>query len=63
MTSRKLSVGRPSSGVPLTAAERQARRREKVESEKARLAMALFRAKDSGNWAAVEEVARRLIQL
>lgn len=64
MTSRQLSVaGRPPKGDALTAAERQARRRERVETEKARLAMSLFVARDNGDWSAVEDVARRLMRL
>ncbi len=63
MTSRKLSVGRPETGTALTGAERQARRREKVETEKARLARALFQARDSRDWSAVEAIARSLIKL
>jgi hypothetical protein len=63
VTSRKLSVGRPETGTALTGAERQARRREKVETEKARLARALFQARDSRDWSAVEAIARSLIKL
>lgn len=43
--------------------ERQARRREKVETEKAQLALALFKAKDVADWGAVEAIARRLLRL
>ena len=47
----------------LTDAERQARRREKVETGRAQLALALFKAKDVGYWSAVEAIARSLLRL
>jgi predicted ArsR family transcriptional regulator len=67
VTSRKPQTsarnGRPPKGYVLSEAERQARRREKVETEKAQFALALFKAKDAGDWAAVEAVARSLLRL
>ncbi|WP_395832498.1 hypothetical protein [Elstera sp.] len=67
MTSRKPQTnrrtGRPPKGYVLTDAERQARRREKVETDKAQLALALFKAKDAGDWNAVEAIARSLLRL
>lgn len=63
MTPHKFRAGRPSTGRALTDAERQARRREKVAGERARLALALFRAKDADDWNAVEQIARHLLRL
>lgn len=67
MTSRKPQTGprngRPPKDYVLTDAERQARRREKVEADKAHLALALFKAKDAGDWSAVEAIARSLLRL
>lgn len=63
MTSRQLYVGRPSTGVPMTDAERQALRRERVAAKRASLARELFLAKDRQDWAAVEQVARELMRL
>jgi hypothetical protein len=67
VTSRKFRTGarngRPPKDNALTDAERQARRREKVEAGKAQLALALFKAKDAGDWGAVEAIARSLLRL
>ena len=67
VTSRKPQTnrrtGRPQKDYVLTDAERQARRREKIETEKAQLALALFNAKDAGDWGAVEAIARSLLRL
>jgi hypothetical protein len=67
VTSRKPQInprnGRPPKGYVLSDAERQARRRERVETEKARLARALFQAHDARDWGAVEAIARSLLRL
>ena len=67
MTSRKPQTsprnGRPPKAYVLSDAERQARRREKRETDKAQLALALFKAKDAGDWGAVEAIARSLLRL